>query len=231
MQKIITTGLHLQDLTKRHLAGILPSLDGVISLHKAGEPFDKRPLKLLIDADRKIPGAGIHNSIIEGNSYRYPFDREFEAIIRPLRYSLRELGITYVDMSSARYSISMSGAHLEGCAKLLMGWRYRRKPLGALLHKARKKRLLKAGVAQDMIKFTESAINVAKHDYAGGGRGSTFQFSDALHSHFLARYFGFNILTGAGRLEDVVAAVEDAARRRHYFFGAPNSVVPYWYKR
>ena len=231
MKQIVTTGQCLQDLAERHLTDILPSIEKIVSLHKAGESFDQSPLKLLIDSDKKISGVGVHNSVIDGNTYQYPFSKEFEAVIRPLRYSLRELGITYVDLSSARYSIDMSGAHLEGCAKLLLGWRYRGKSLGMLLRKAKKRKLLEAEVAEDMIEFTDLAVNVAKHGYTGGNRGSTFQFSDALHSHFLARSFGAIILTEAGKLEAVVDAVEDAARRRHYFFGAPNSVIPHWHRR
>ena len=109
----------LEYLAKKYAPGIMTQLREVIALQKAKEPFNKRALKLIWEAEKTIPGAGIHYSLIKGGRYSYPADYKFQNIVRPLRYSLNELSYTYAEVSSARCSIEASGGHLEGCMKTL----------------------------------------------------------------------------------------------------------------
>lgn len=124
----------LEELANQHLADIVPTLHQVIALQKQQAPFQPEVLSLLLHADETIPGAGMHISVLMGpRSYAYPFDVEYEAVLRPLRYALSELGHAYLQATSARYAVQTAGVHLEGCMKIVCGQRHGRKPLGALL--------------------------------------------------------------------------------------------------
>ena len=51
-----------------------------------------------MEADRQIPGAGIHSSVWAGSDkYDYPFDYEFEGVLRPLRYIPTYLSLDWGD--------------------------------------------------------------------------------------------------------------------------------------
>ena len=211
----------LQDLAEKYVPDIMPRLQKVVSLQKAQEPFNKRALGLIWEAEKTIPGAGIHYSIIKEGRYSYPADYKFQNVVRPLRYSLNELSYTYAEVSSARYSIEASGGHLEGCMKVLLGWLRNRKPLGALIKSNKAGQLLEKELVEDMTQFVNLAINPAKHEFTSrNGLDPVFQFADALHAHFLARHFGATILQEAGILDYIEALKPLPGQKVQVFPGA-----------
>ena len=218
----------LVELARRHLGDQLPALDWVNAQQVSGDPFQPEPLRLLLEADREIPGAGAHHSVfVDDNHYVYPFDAEFEAVIRPLRYSLAEIGGAYANSTSARFAVQTAAAHLEGCLKALCGRRHLRKPLGALLRTREVRTLLDGELRDAMIRFTEQAANPAKHDYANSdGPIPLFSPADAVYAHFLARRFGAAALEARGLPDRIGAAVEEATERNSYFRGAQLPIPP-----
>lgn len=218
----------LAGLAHAHLGNQLPAFDRVIALQGSGPPFQPEPLRLLLETDMAIPGAGTHHSIsVDDNNYIYPFDAEFEAVIRPLRYSLAEIGGAYANSTSARFAVQTAAAHLEGCLKALCGRRHMRKPLGALLQTREANTLLNTYIRDAMIGFANQAANPAKHDYANAdGPIPLFSFADAVYAHFLARRLGAAALGACGQLNAVVAAVKEAADRDSYFRGAHLPIPP-----
>ena len=54
----------------------------------------------------------MHHSVsIAHDSYVYPYDAEYESVLRPLRYALCELGQAYLQATSARYAVQTAGGH------------------------------------------------------------------------------------------------------------------------
>ena len=157
----------LEGLATQHLADIVPTLHKVIAFQKQHAPFQPEVLSLLLQADETIPGAGMHHSVLMGHrSYAYPFDVEYEAVLRPLRYALSELGQAYLRATSARYAVQTAGGHLEGCMKIVCGKRHRSKPLGSLLRCAEAQKRLGADALGPMIDFA-----VASHQRCNSGTG------------------------------------------------------------
>lgn len=216
----------LKDLARQHLGDLLPTLERVIGMQASGAPFQPKALELIIEADRNIPGVGTHSSVfVDDSRYVYPFDAAFESVIRPLRYSLAELGSAYAQSTSSRSAVQTAAGHLEGCLKSLCGGRHRRKPLGALLRTPVATKLLDGNLRNAMIGFTEQAANPAKHDFSNpDGPIPLFSFADAVYAHCLARRFGAEVLRANGRLDSLIDAVGQAAERNSFFRGAPLSV-------
>lgn len=213
----------LEKLANQHIGDIVPTLHKVIALQKQQAPFQPEVLSLLLQADETIPGAGMHHSVLIGQrSYAYPFDAEYEAVLRPLRYALSELGQAYLRATSARYAVHTAGGHLEGCMKIVCGNRHRSKPLGALLRCAEAEKRLGADALGSMIDFTDIGVNPAKHEYANErGPIPLFVFDDALYAYYLARRFGATALEAAGKLDLAVDAACRAAAKQAYFRGDP----------
>ena len=228
-----------KNLTEEYLINILPLLQEVISLQKAGAPFRQRALQIMIQAEHTIPGAGMHYSIIKGgqygypldaglenyikeNTYTYPFDKQFEGILRPLRYALNDLSNAYSGFATARHSVQTSGSHLEGCMKvtasILQKILHKNKTLGALIMKTQKS--LGEDMVINMLKFTKLAVNPAKHDYINNNKGPVFNFEDALYAHFLARYFGAVALEKVHKIDPLIEAIQPIDGRVHLFRGA-----------
>ena len=213
----------LKTLAEEHLADLVPVLQRVIALQRQQAPFQPEALSLLLQADKMIPGAGMHHSVLVGpGSYVYPFDAKYEAVLRPLRYALSELGQAYLQTTSARYAVQTAGGHLEGCMKIVCGNRHRTKPLGSLLKSNNATRRIGADALEPMIDFTNIGVNPAKHDYANDrGPVPLFLFDDALYAYYLSRRFGATALTAVGKLQPVVDAAEQAAEKQTHFHGAP----------
>ena len=216
----------LKALAEEHLADVVAVLQRVIALQRRQAPFQPEALSLLLQADKMIPGAGIHHSVVVGpGSYVYPFDAEYEAVRRPLRYALSELGQAYLQTTSARYAVQTAGGHLEGCMKIVCGNRHRTKPLGSLLKSNNARERIGADAVEPMIDFTSIGVNPAKHDYANDrGPAPLFLFDDALYAYYLARRFGATALSAVGELQPVVDAVVQASEKRAHFRGAPPMV-------
>ena len=100
-----------------------------------------------MEADRQIPGAGIHTAVWIGPDkyeYDYPFDYEFERVLRPLRYIPTYLSLAWGDPIHVRAVVQNSTAHLEGCVKKALGKVDAKQPLGTLLGTAAAERLISA---------------------------------------------------------------------------------------
>ena len=210
---------------KNLLTSISPSvLDGarqIIHMHEQGASYSEDVLPVLLGADKLIDGAGTHHSVLLGDRYCYPYNEEFEGVLRPLRYVIAELGLSYKRMHSARFFVQNSGGHLEGCLKMVSSKRLQGKPLGTLLgHKSVQARFASLPL-NAMISFTKSAVNPAKHDYHGQGPEPLFLFADAVYSYFLARHFGALLLGAANKLEPLISAITRATEDQSFFRGDP----------
>ena len=224
----------LRHLAVKHLDGILPTLEEVLTLHRQEASFHPKALTLIVDADRAIPGPGTHTAIWGGsNGYRYPFNQRYEAVLRPLRYVPVYLADGYANPLHNRSTVDNAGGYLEGCIKTAATHQgvpagQLRRPLGQLINK-HVTGLLDPPLCEDLRDFTDTAVNRAKHEYVNEhGTGSVFGYEDALFAYFLARSFGAAILNGAGVLADLDAAVATATQHGPYFHGAAIStgVVP-----
>lgn len=212
----------LEELAAEHLDDILPRLHRVIDLQKAQAPFRPEVVSLLRETDQLIPGAGMqHYVFLDPVRHCYPFDAEFEGVLRPLRYSLSELGSAYMNFTTARYAVYNAGSHLEGCVKALCEERHQHKPLGTLLSNVPTVRQILGDTMTDsMVSFARLAVNPAKHDYRNDrGPIPLFLFEDAVYAHFLARRFGAEALRAASKIDPLLAAIENATTQGHYFRG------------
>ena len=217
----------LLPLADKHLTQIRPLLDEALEARRRGDSYQHHIFPHLIEADRQIPGAGIHSAVrTDQHGYRFPFDRDFEAVLRPLRYIPDYLGIACTNDLFFRCSVEMAGAHLEGCVKSAgrthgAPERQLRVPLGTLLGSRFAKDLLDQDDIADMASFTRLAINPAKHDFTNDQhQGPVFIYEDAVYAYFLARHFGSIALQASGSLNTLIAAVTDSARHDRYFWGA-----------
>ena len=208
-------------LADRHLSDIRAELAEALSMKLNGEEFHPRIFDQLVTADQQISGPGMHTAVwTQGHGYQYPFDKEYEAILRPLRYVPAYLKVACDDSMFIRPVIQFAGAHLEGCVKRLARARHRGRPLGALLQIPSVKNALGAELAADMAQFTQVAVNPAKHDYAdNSSQGPVFCYDDAVYAYFLSRRFGCATLQASGDLDNLVDAVEDSTRQDRYFWG------------
>ncbi len=190
-------------LADKHLNQIRPLLDEALEARRRGDSYQHHVFPHLIEADQQIPGAGIHSAVrTDQHGYRFPFDKDFEAVLRPLRYIPDYLGIACTNDLFFRCSVEMAGAHLEGCVKYAARThgapeRRLRVPLGTLLDSRFAKDLLDPHDIPDMASFTRQAINPAKHDFSNGQhQGPVFLYEDAVYAYFLARHFGYIALAG-----------------------------------
>lgn len=220
----------LRPLADKHLENILPSLQHALTMQQQQAAFDPAVWELLVEADRQIPGPGIHTAIWgEGRGYRYPFDADYEDVLRPLRYVPADLWDGYVSPLRSRYLVTTAGGHLEGCIKTALrdsGTRkgHLKKPLGALIAQGHVNNLLDPSQIADLEALTRIAVNQAKHEFANDrGPESLFNYEDALYAYFLARHFGAAILQASNSMPRLQTAVANATKTGHHFRGAPLS--------
>lgn len=219
----------LRSLACKHLEGILPELEGVISMQQQQEEsFYSRVFESLTSIDQSIPGPGIHTAIQNDQGrYDYPFNQYYEFVLRSLRYIPAVLQLGYSNSLQNRYIVLIIGGYLEGCIKTsvcnkdrLKKSSCRKKPLGVLIKKGYLNGLLDSTKIPDLTDLKD-AVNRAKHDYVNErGPGSLFSYEDALYAYFLARRFGAEILQAAGHMPRLEAAVDNAIEKGLYFRGA-----------
>ena len=217
----------LRPLASKHLDDILPTLDQVLVMRQQDEPFHPDVFRLLLEIDKAIPGPGTHTAVWDqGNGYLYPFDKDYERVLRPLRYVPAELWDGYASPLRSRYLIMTAGGYLEGCVKTALRDRGTRPgrikaPLGTLIAKGIINDLVDADRTQGMRDFANIAVNPAKHDFVNDhGPGSLFSYEDALYAYFLARRFGASILVAAGCIPRIEEAVKQALAQGIYHRGA-----------
>lgn len=220
-QPIIPGRSRLEELARSWLLDADHMLAEIARLRTTTAPFKPVVHDFLAGIDREIPGAGIHTAIWQApDQYDYPFDYEFERVLRPLRYIPAYLSLAWHDSIHVRSVVSFATAHLEGCVKKALRKDNARQPLGSLLKTAAAKRLLGSEVIAGTTEFVRLVGNPSKHDYTNDrSRGSVFIYEDAVLSYFLARRFGADALTASGQADDLVAAAEDATRQDRYFRG------------
>ena len=211
----------LEDLARTCLPDadrMLTRLDGLLT---ATVPFKPHVHDFLVAIDREIPGAGIHSAVWQApDNYHYPFDYDFERVLRPLRYIPAYLSMAWHDSIHVRAVVSYATAHLEGCIKKALGKELGRQPLGALLDSSAARRRLGEEAASRMTEFVHLVGNPSKHEYTNDrSRGPVFIYADAVFAYFLARHFGADALAASGEIERLVSVVEDATRQDRYFRG------------
>ena len=203
----------------------LPDADHVLTelsrLRTAAAPFKPQVHDFLVGIDREIPGAGIHTAIWQTpDQYHFPFDYEFERVLRPLRYIPAYLSLAWHDSIHVRAVVSTTTAHLEGCIKKALGKDTARQPLGSLLGTSAAKRLVGEEQTAGMTEFVRLVGNPSKHEYTNDrSRGPVFIYEDAVFAYFLARRFGANALMASGQVDELVASTADATRQDRYFRG------------
>ena len=191
-------------------------------LEAASPPFNPQVHDFLMEVDLQIPGAGIHTAVWAGSDrYNYPFDCEFEAVLRPLRYIPVYLSLAWGDPIHVRSVVQTATAHLEGCVKKALGKSDAKRPLGALLSTTAANRIMPSDALAGAIDFVRLVGNPSKHDYTNDrSRGSVFIYDDAVLAYFMARRLGARALEASGHLESLIGATEDATRHDRYFRGA-----------
>ena len=188
----------------------------------------------------RYPGRDGQGDTGPGNAHRrlgrrealllYPFDHEFEGILRGLRYIPAYLARAWEQPEFARSVGQTAGGCLEGCVKDMVraGPKrhvYGQKPLGGLARTAHAKRTLGAELADAIADFADAAANPAKHDYqTGRGARPRFSFDDAVSAYFLARVLGAAVLGATGRIGPLETATRRAAERGEFFRGASLSL-------
>ena len=221
-QPIMPETSRLASLAHDHLPDYVNVSIKLAQLEATSPPFSPQVHDFLIGVDRQIPGAGIHTAVREGSDEcDYPFDYEFEAVLRPLRYVPVNLSLAWSDPIHVRVVVQMSTAHLEGCFKKALGKSIAKRPLGTIIRTSAAKKLMPSDLLAGVDEFVQLVGNPSKHDFSNDrSRGSVFIYEDAVLAYFLARHFGAAALEAGGQLDDLVAAVEDATRHDRYFRGA-----------
>ncbi len=221
-QPIMPEASRLESLAEEHLPDVDHVRSEMARLEAASPPFNPQVHEFLMEVDRQIPGAGIHSAVWVGSDrYDYPFDYDFERVLRPLRYIPTYLSLAWGDPIHVRAVVQNATAHLEGCVKKALDKADAKQPLGALLGTPAAKNLMSADSLAGASEFVRLVGNPSKHDYTNDRHhGSVFIYEDAVLAYFLSRRFGAQALEASGQLDDLVAAAEDATRHDRYFRGA-----------
>ena len=220
-QPIMPERSRLEELARSHLPDVDHMLAELDRLRARRVPFKPAVHDFFVDIDREIPGAGIHSAVWQTpDLYDYPFDYEFERVLRPLRYVPAYLSSAWHDSIHVRAVVFNAAAHLEGCIKKALRKDHARQPLGALLETSAAKRLIGEEAMSGMTEFVHLAGNPSKHEYTNDrSRGPVFIYEDAVLAYFLARRFGAIALMASGQLNELVASVENASGQDRYFRG------------
>ena len=217
----------LASCTKQHLATLAQPLRQIVD-NRAQRPFHPDVFSELVDADRTIGGPGLHTAVwTSGRGYRYPFDKQYEQILRPLRYMPALFWDAYDHDSYCRMPISLLGGYLEGCARLQLSRldNIRRKPLGQLIQRKPIRQLFDQDQWNCLFDVVRTVVNESKHGYQNPtGPTPVFSFADALYTYFLARHFGTKMTRAAKHFEPLNQSVQDAIDAELFFRGAPMSV-------
>ena len=215
----------LRGLLQAHTDGLIGEIDTLVQ--RSNRNFEQDQIPLWVQVDQQIPGPGLQYAYWkQGHGPDYPFDYEFEQVLRPLRYVVYVVyGLHDVHKPSRRTRelVSMIGSHLEGCVKDLCGvtkcgqpeFRTAFLPLGGLVkrHPLVRQRLGK-DVCRAITSFCQLLWNPAKHDFFNqGSPDPMIPFADAVAGYFLARALGAKVLRASGRLEHVVQTIRNQRDR------------------
>ena len=217
----------LRCLLEAHTNDLIGEIDTLVQ--RSNRNFEQDLVPLWVQVDQQIPGPGLQYAYWKhGHLPDYPFDYEFEQVLRPLRYVVYVVyGLHDVHKPSRRTRelVSMIGGHLEGCVKDLCGvtkcsqpmYRTAFMPLGGLVkrHPFVRQRLGK-DVRSAITSFCRLLWNPAKHKYEtrDGSPDPMIPFADAVAGYFLARALGARVLRASNRLESVVQAIRNERDRQ-----------------
>ena len=210
----------LQRLIEAHTDGVVAGLQEALDRDVLNFRRDLFPLLATLDA--KIPGIGMHYAVWDRTTPHYPFSKEFDGVVRPLRYIPYELASGIPFQMMARHIVANSGGHLEECVKELCRVngcppRYYNHPLGSLVRKRPVRSLLAATLTDAIAQFCQISWNRAKHQYSDGYPKSVISVEDAIGSYFAARALGAEVLIAADRVEALVQAIEHARHREQFY--------------
>ena len=232
--KLANMNPQLRDLLQVHTNSLVGDIDTLVQM--ADRNFEQDLYPLWIRVDERIPGPGLQYAYwMQGELRDYPFDYEFEQVLRPLRYVVYVvygLHDAHKPSRRTRELVSVIGGHLEGCVKDLCGvtkinqpmifrrwWVHR--PLGTLVSKKNPMNLwlrqrLGKKLCRAITSFCQLLWNPAKHKYETRPPSSDpmIPFADAVAGYFLARALGAKVLRASGRLEPVVQAIRNERNRR-----------------
>lgn len=211
----------LQDILEDYADGVLNGLQEAFERPVLNFRRDLYPSLSLLDS--QIPGIGMQYAVWSETTPHYPFSKEFDGVVRPLRYIPYSLasGISFNMM--ARHIVANSGGHLEECVKELCrvrgirGRDYSRVPLGSLATRGRVRSILGAMLADAISQFCLISWNQAKHQYSGGYPKSVISVEDAIGSYFVVRALGAKVLIVAGRMDALTKAIDDARCNRKFY--------------
>ena len=212
----------LRDLLQVHTNGLVGDIDTLVQ--RSNRNFEQDLYPLWVRVDERIPGPGLQYAYWKpGYLPDYPFDHEFEQVLRPLRYVVHFVYGLFPP-GHTRAFVADSGGHLEGCVKDLCGvtrinqpkFRTAFMPLGGLV---KRHPFVRQRLGQDacdaITTFCQLLWNPAKHDYCNrGSPDPMIPFADAVAGYFLARALGAKALHASNRLEPVVQAIRNERARR-----------------
>ena len=193
------------------LRDCLPNLASQIEA-ETGKPitdFKNDLYPRLVAIDQQIPGIGMQFVIWDNSTPWFPFDLQFDGIIRGLSY-VPYLLASVPHVVASRWVTQGFGAHIEHCIELfcrIKGLKFC-KPLGHCVGSQRS--AIGEPLASNILKFLSLSWNKAKHKYHTGTPDSVIPIQNSLACYFIARHLGASILEGCKQLDVVVKSVQDS---------------------
>lgn len=157
----------------------------------------------ILVVDNAIGGATIDRLLVPtDHGYTCDLPMGDRPIYRPLQYALSEI----ISGSLPRYSILMSGLHLEGVLKKKYRGilpRLEHAPLGKIVDQVKSRSLLEINLISQL-QMVARVVNTAKHDFSeeavrlkAPGRGvesQVFTVVEAVWMYFICRKIGFRLM-------------------------------------
>jgi hypothetical protein len=182
--------------------------------------FETEVFPRLSPLDEQIPGVGMHYAVWDNGTPWFPFDLEFDGIVRPLSYVPYNLAGERHPQTMSRYISMNLGGHVEECLKEFcstLNLKYYT-PVGKCVNWHRSS--LGSTLAQRIQTFFTLSWNRGKHLWNIRKPDSVIPIEDSLACYFIARYLGATILEKCNRLDSMVAAL-NYAREQGKFYNRP----------
>jgi hypothetical protein len=191
-----------------------------IEILKPFGDFETEVYPKLSPLDEQIPGVGMHYVIWDKGTPWFPFDVEFDGIVRPLSYVPYNLAGERHPQTTSRFISMFLGGHVEECLKEFcrtLSLKYYT-PAGKCVNMHRYS--LDHKLAQAIQTFFTLSWNRGKHLWNTGKPDSVIPIQDTLACYFIARYLGATILQKCNRLSSVMEAL-NYARQQGRFYNRP----------
>lgn len=174
-------------------------LEEVTDLLEAGQ--SEQAHKVLAELDKQIGGYGIHTRLDADAAGWRPYNSSDRSVYRPIDYVIMHLSHPQAEWY-ARDVAEMACVHVEGTIKRFVEQRnllerFRRSPLGSLLHKRRVRNALPPTVWEDLCWLNRRVYVHAKHEFGwredsdeeeGERDGHLFTVEEALAIYLIARH-------------------------------------------